>query len=193
MDDREVQPVGYSRPVTVDLRVIAATNTDLQTAVQQGRFREDLLFRLDVVRVPMPPLRERGDELDALLDMFNAEFSTIYRQPPLTFAAEAMELLRNYSWPGNIRELRSVVERLYVLRGADTVEVTVNDLSRFGQLRLSDKSADVWSADRVDEIRRETVNNMLTSCRGNVSRAAMKLGVHRSTVYRWLSHQPVPA
>ncbi|UCD74439.1 MAG: sigma-54-dependent Fis family transcriptional regulator, partial [Phycisphaerales bacterium] len=103
LQEREVQPVGYPGPVTVDVRVVAATNIDLEEAVAERRFREDLLFRLDVIRLHVKPLRQRGEELPILLEKFNCEFARLYNQPELEFDDEASEVLRRYPWPGNVR------------------------------------------------------------------------------------------
>ena len=115
LQHHEVQPVGRSRPVLVDVRILAATNRDLCDAVAASQFREDLLYRLDVVQLRVRPLRQRLDELPNLLNRFNAEFAQIYDQPELQFDRAALNLLQTYHWPGNIRQLRSVVERLHVL------------------------------------------------------------------------------
>lgn len=195
LEEREVQPVGYSRPVRVDVRIMAATNGDLSEAVRDGRFRKDLYFRLDVVRVPMLPLRERMDEIVELMERFNSDCAELYRQPVLEFTENAVEHLLHHSWPGNIRELRSVVERLHVLRGSRGEAVSVDDLVRFGQLPQPYDSVNEasWALNRFQELKSQAVADVLEACRGNVSRAAVQLGVHRSTIYRWLSAQPVSA
>lgn len=191
LEEREVQPVGYSRPVVVNVRVIAATNVDLLEATRQGRFREDLYFRLDVVRLHLKPLRDRAQEISRLLALFNAEFAAMYHHAPLDFAPDALNCLAQYGWPGNIRELRIVVERLHVLRGSGQEFVTADDLRQFGQLRVQPEPASAWGMNRFQSLKLEAVNDVLSACRGNVSRAASTLGVHRSTIYRWLAAQPV--
>jgi two-component system response regulator HydG len=193
LEEREVQPVGYSKPVLVNVRIIAATNTDLIEAVRRGRFRQDLFFRLDVVRLDLKPLRERTHAIPALLRAFNEEFASIYQQSPLWFDQDIVGALERYDWPGNIRELRTVIERLHVLGGGINSAVTLHDLRQFGQLHIADETSPQWSASRVHELRASTVQDVLSACRGNVSRAALRLGVHRSTIYRWLAAQTVSA
>lgn len=192
LEDREVQPVGYSRPVKIDVRIMAATNRDLAAAVRGGTLREDLYFRLDVVRLGLRPLRERTDEIPALLDQFNVELAEVYQQPELRFGFDAMRMLEQYAWPGNVRELRTVVERLHVLRGEREQAVSVDDLCSFGQVALSEVALAPRRVERMQELKLEAVEAVLESCQGNMSRAALRLGVHRSTLYRWLA-QPVAA
>ncbi|MEM7213629.1 MAG: sigma-54 dependent transcriptional regulator [Pseudomonadota bacterium] len=184
LQEREVQPVGQSEPVLVDVRVIAATNVDLLESVQAKTFREDLLFRLDVICLPVAPLRERIDEMHKLLDVFNQEFATLYRQEPLTFTADAIRALSTYDWPGNIRQLRAVVERLHVLTPDESV--TIASLVQHGQLR------DLAAAPRLrtlEDIKMAELERILRDTGGSVSRAAREFGVHRSTIYRWLKRQ----
>ena len=188
LQDREVQPVGHPRPLVVDLRVIAATNSDLKTAVQRNKIREDLLFRLDVVRINVKPLRERVDELPALVDAFNEEFATLYKQPPLEFDEEAMALMRGYTWPGNIRQLRTVLERLHVLCPHD--RVTADRLIEIGH--LENTSPGSRKPRSLKQIRYAELQRVLEDSGGSISRAAAVFGVHRSTIYRWLRSRQKP-
>ena len=181
LQDREIQPVGYSRPIVVDLRVMAATNGDLVAATKDRRFREDLLFRLDVVQIEILPLRERLDELPDLLATFNDEFATLYRQPALEFEPEAMQILHAYHWPGNIRQLRTVVERLHVLCPEEAV--SADRLIQIGQLRDLVRST---VPKNLKTVRHEELQRVLRNSGGSVKRAAEVFGVHRSTIYRWL-------
>ncbi|MBT8486380.1 MAG: sigma-54-dependent Fis family transcriptional regulator [Phycisphaerales bacterium] len=180
LQDREVQPVGHARPLTVDVRIIAATNRDLREAVEQRAFREDLLFRLDVVRIHVPPLRERAAELDALLDQFNREFAELYRQQTLEFDPAARERIHAYRWPGNIRQLRTLVERLHVL--CPDEPVTIDRLAEVGHAAEPAPGA----ARSLDEVRYEEVIRVLGDNGGSVAAVAAVFGVHRSTIYRWL-------
>lgn len=206
LEEKEVQPVGYSRPVKVNVRIIAATSADLHERVRHGSFRKDLHFRLDVVRLHLPPLRARPDEIDVLIERFNNEFATLYRQPPLMFDPSATRLLHRHDWPGNVRELRTIIERLHVLCGRDAMYVedaergdhdlrviTAEDLTTCGGLTaiapttVPDSTITVGhAAIRFAELKVETVNTALNACGGNMSHAATTLGVHRSTLYRWL-------
>ena len=182
LQHHEVQPVGRSRPVLVDVRILAATNRDLYDAVAASQFREDLLYRLDVVQLRVKPLRQRLDELPGLLKRFNAEFAQLYDQLELQFDRAAINLLQTYRWPGNIRQLRSVVERLHVLCPGKLV--SARQLIEFGQ--LNDATSPRSPRHMLQQVKREAVQRVLEDSSGSVSRAAAVFGVHRSTIYRWL-------
>jgi DNA-binding NtrC family response regulator len=182
LQEHEVQPVGRSQPIVVDVRVIAASNVELAQLVKEHKFREDLLFRLDVIQLRVPALRERMNELPALFQAFNRECAELYGQPELIFDTEATEAMRRSAWPGNIRQLRTVVERLHVLCPGETI--TVGHLYEIGQLRdIRDSLGGLPSLDRV---KLEEIRRVLAHHGGSISRAALAFGVHRSTIYRWL-------
>jgi DNA-binding NtrC family response regulator len=182
LQDHEVQPIGHPRPIVVDVRVVAATNVELGRIVRDGRFREDLLFRLDVIRLCVRPLRERTQEIPALLDAFNLEFAQLYQQPPLAFDGHASRALSSYHWPGNIRQLRTLVERLHVLCPGQTV--TAELLQEVGQLLPCNGVAVSMDRMKLVELRR-----VLAETGGSIAQAAVIFGVHRSTIYRWLREQ----
>ncbi len=188
MEEREAQPVGFSRPVIVDVRIIVATNQDPREAVRRGTLREDLYFRLDIIRIDLPPLRTCVQEIPDLVEIFNVEFAGLYRQSPLQFDRKAMGLLRAMRWPGNVRELRTVVERLHVLCSGERITAAhlhaVIGLSVGGPSMPPPKS--------MHEARIEVVSQALAA-HGSITGAASALGVHRSTVYRWLSRRALSA
>jgi transcriptional regulator with PAS, ATPase and Fis domain len=186
LEEREIQPVGYSRPVQVNVRIIAATIGDLRQAVDRGTFREDLYFRLDVVSLPIRPLHERATEIPDLLDRFNEDFARIYQQLPLVFTTQTRAVLNSYEWPGNIRQLRALVERLHVL--CPDERITPRHLVDFGQLDLADGDSPKGTQ-QMQQAKHAVVTEVLRACGGNVSHAASALGVHRSTLYRWLSER----
>jgi DNA-binding NtrC family response regulator len=191
LQDREVQPVGHNRPVIVDVRIIAATNGNLREAVRERRFREDLLFRLDVVQLRLQPLRERIEEIHGLVDLFNREFAELYRQPELELDADALTLLRGHPWPGNIRQLRTVLERLHVLCPGE--RVSRERLVDVGNLRDEPSTPDTPDAGRsLASVKYDELLRVLEDTGGSVARAATVLGVHRSTIYRWLQDRVRP-
>jgi two-component system response regulator AtoC len=126
LQDEEVRPLGESKPRSVDVRVIAATARDLETEVAAGRFREDLFYRLDVVRLAVPPLRERPKDVPLLVDHFVAHFRAALGRPVRSIADDALERLVAYSWPGNVRELENLIERAVIL--CDGERITLRDL-----------------------------------------------------------------
>ncbi len=180
LEERSFEPVGGTRPVEVDVRVLAATNKDLKKKVAEGTFREDLYYRLDVISITLPPLRERKGDVRALAEHFAAEVARESKRGPLRLSSEALDLLAAHSWPGNIRELRNAIERAVVLASGD--EVTALDLPP----DLLDRPAGVPGGfhERVEEFRRSVIREALEACGGNQTRAAEKLGLQRTYLAR---------
>ena len=185
LEEREAQPVGFSRPVRVNVRVIAAVNGDLREAVRRGTFREDLYFRLDVLRLELPPLRCCPQEIPALVELFNAEFATLYAQQLLRFDRQALRLLQAHRWPGNLRELRTVVERLHVFCRDE--RITARHIQRVA-LQPPAQGPQEALPRSLQQARLEAVNRAIAA-HGSDAQAASALGVHRSTVYRWLARR----
>ncbi len=201
LQEGEIERVGDNRTITVDVRVLAATNKDLPAEVRAGTFREDLYFRLNVVPVHVPPLRERRDDIPILAEHFLATYVDVNALPPRSFAPEALQLLRSMPWPGNIRELGNVVERLTIL-GRGTV-IGPDDLVRCGvggDLPAEDgppsgasssggfSPTDVQAAGGLVAARQEfekgCIAAALDESRGNVSQAARLLGIDRTNLHK---------
>jgi two-component system response regulator AtoC len=123
LQEEEVRPVGESKPIAIDVRVIAATSRDLEAAVAEGSFREDLYYRLNVMQLTIPPLRERGEDIPLLCDHFLAHFRDSLGKPVRSIADDALERLTNYSWPGNVRELQNVIERSVILADGERLGI----------------------------------------------------------------------
>ena len=140
LQDREFTKLGSNRSVEVDVRVIAATNRDLEKMMQQGTFREDLYYRLQVIEVHIPPLRERREEIAQLIEFFLLKFSSVYRRPPMRPSLVLQEALLSYDWPGNIRELENMIKRLVVLQDETLI------LSELGRLRNARANAEAEEA-----------------------------------------------
>src|SRR5207249_11615525 len=115
LEEQRFEPVGASSPITVDARVIAATNKNLDQEMENGNFREDLFYRLNVIPFHVPPLRERTEDIPVLTEFFIKEFSTLYGRKPKEISQDDMEVLLQYPWPGNIRELKNLVERMVIM------------------------------------------------------------------------------
>ncbi|MFK7961515.1 MAG: sigma 54-interacting transcriptional regulator [Phycisphaerales bacterium] len=233
LEEREVQPVGAVRPVPVDVRIIAATNRDLRGMVDAGTFREDLYYRLDVIHLHLRPLRERLEELPALVQELAVEAAARVGTTPLDFEPATIDALAEYDWHGNVREVRTVLERLHVF--IEGRAVRPDDLTAIGQLtprsairpsagrvpgraagapanglaagsaagvgRSGSRSvgrparasasasvAEGHGGSSVDRIRHAAARLAIDEAGGSISRAAKRLGVHRSTVHRWLKH-----
>jgi two-component system, NtrC family, nitrogen regulation response regulator NtrX len=186
LQEQVLEPVGGQGSVKVDVRVIAATNKDLGDEIRSGRFREDLFFRLNVIPIAVPPLRERGEDVLRLAEHFVAEFASEYGRRPKRFSPEAMPVLRAYRWPGNVRELRNVIERLMIMVPSDVVSAA--DLAFLGAAITRGPAAQPAAVVPLYEARdaweREYILGALGACEGNMSRAADTLGVERSNLYR---------
>ncbi len=176
----DLERVGSSRTRQVDVRVLAATNADLKAEVATGRFREDLLFRLNTIELALPPLRDRPEDLLPLAQYFLGRFSAKYRKNLAEFAPDAELLMRHYPWPGNVRELGHAVERGVLM--AQGVVVGANDLG------LTESTADggALNTQTLEDVEREMIRRTLGRCDGNVSMAAKELGLSRSALYRRL-------
>ena len=182
-----VERLGAETPVTVDVRVIAATNKDLSRAVQQGHFREDLWFRLNVLPIAIAPLRERRDDIAPLVRHF-AERQAARLGRPVRLDPGALQLLAAYHWPGNVRELANIVERLAILAGRD--EITADDVARVlpqdgaRHAAADGEWTDVALAGALDDYERALIARALSAARGNVAEAARRLATDRANLYR---------
>jgi len=178
----ELERVGSSKTRRVDVRVLCATNADPHAEVAAGRFREDLLFRINTIEIQLPPLRERREDIPVLAAHFLREHATRYRKPVTRFHPDAMRALLAYAWPGNVRELSHAIERAALLAEGDTVRVADLNLRSPGEGpgRLEDLS--------LEEVERVLIQKALARFGGNVSAAAKALGLSRSALYRRLSH-----
>lgn len=178
LQDKEVYMVGSTRGRQVDVRVLASTNKNLLSAVKNGLFREDLYFRLNVLSIELPPLRERGDDVVLLVHHFVKKFARELGSSVPTFSDKALHVLRNsYTWPGNVRELENVVHRLVVMTEGDRIEVSdLPAVMRFSALRESGLRR------TLAEVEAEHIRNVLASIGGNRTQAAKILGIDRKTL-----------
>ncbi len=196
LENKTFRRVGGVTELRADVRVIAATNVDLEERVSEGRFRADLFFRLNVVRVVVPPLREHPDDVASLAAHFIARFNQDLRRQVRGVSAEALALLRAYRWPGNVRELRNVVERAFILHaGADEIrpEHLAPDLRRgAGEDRVARPEGGAAAGPPglvLDEVERRLIAEAMERAAGNQSKAARLLGVSRDTLrYRLKKH-----
>ncbi len=186
LEHRRFMRVGGTRKIEVDARVISATLRPLEQEVRGGRFRADLFYRIEGVALVVPPLRDRGDDLGALIEAFRQELATKHRCPPVRFGRTALSALRRYQWPGNVRELRNLIERLTVLRAGKTIALEqlpapFRERPSTAALRASiEVRLDAPLRDSVEQI----VSGALALAGGNRSRAARTLGVSVRTLQR---------
>ena len=188
LQEAEVQRVGGGPPTRVDVRVVAATNRDLEAEVQAGRFRSDLFYRLHVIAIDLPPLRERGEDIPGLAQHFLRRFAAANAKPNLVLTPEAMAALQAWTWPGNVRELENAMERAVVLARTDAI----------GLAELPDRIVHAEGGSRVmsiavgtplEEIERLAITETLKLTGGDKRRAALLLGIAVRTIYRRLDEQ----
>lgn len=189
LEDRRVRPVGSTRDRSVDVRFVAATNASLEERVRTGEFREDLLYRLRTIRLVVPPLRERNDDVVLLAQHFLAEHRRRYGRAELQLEDCAVAAIRRHSWPGNVRELRNVLEQAALLSIGDGI--TVDDLSLREPPLLHDHHGwDDPAGSKLSDVERELIVRALQQANGNVTIAAQALGITRDTLrYRMDKHQ----
>jgi DNA-binding NtrC family response regulator len=168
--------VGSSQTRRVDVRIISATNAPLEDEVQAGRFRQDLLFRLNTVEIRLPPLRERREDIAPLAMQFLRQHATRYRKNLTGFGQPALAALVEHGWPGNVRELEHVVERAVLMAGGHQVERSDLGLQPPSEQRIDDMS--------IEDVEALLIRKALVRYEGNVSRAAEALGLSRSALYR---------
>lgn len=184
IQNRELTPVGDTRVITVDIRIIAATNADLMQRVKEGRFREDLYYRLNVIEIRMPALRERRDDIPLLIKHYLALFAKEAGKSIKETDYEAMQALLAYDWPGNIRELRNTIERATVL--ADGEMTTIHDLpDKFRTLDIEGVSTSSLRQ-ALDTFERDYIRRSMAESKSNKETAASKLGIDLATLYRKL-------
>jgi len=188
LQDQEVERVGSNKPVKLDVRVLSATNSDLEQQVRQGQFREDLYYRLNVIPLHLPPLRERKQDIMALVGVFLEKYSRLMGRTPITISRRALEALEQHPWPGNVRELENLVERLVALTEGDVINTEDLPAEMCGQvglpgdtgLELTEKGLDMVAA--ISGIERSLIVRALELSGGIKARAAALLGLNRTTL-----------
>ena len=185
LDQKSVRRLGATATRTMDVRIVAATNTDLPAAVQAGRFREDLFYRLNVITLELPPLRQRGDDVILLAEFFLRKFGTQYKLPQVSVTPELRRALVAHAWPGNIRELRNAIERAVLLSPPGTVALA--ELTRAPSPPAG--AGPLPFPAPLAQIQRAAARAMLDAAGGNRSEAARRLGISRSRLQRLLEGQ----
>jgi two-component system response regulator HydG len=180
LQEREITKVGSSQVIKVDVRVIAATNEDLQKAVQAGTFRDDLFYRLSVVPITLPPLRERRDDIPSLANYFLKKYNQKRKKNIHAISTKAMKALVEYDWPGNVRELENAIERAVVLTENDTIEPS--DLLYYGLNALMTPEPDKERPRRLADVEKEHITRTLKMFGGHKGKTAEWLGIDRKTL-----------
>ena len=190
LQERTFERVGGTKTIKVDVRIISATNKDLAKLVREGKFREDLFYRLRVVNIKMPSLRERKEDLEELVSNFIARFSRLHGKPVNSISKEAMELIRAYSWPGNIRELMNCIESAVVMTKTDVIDVdslpeylTYPDVTQESDSKLG----------LLHQLEKKTIMETLQTTGGDKVKAAKILGIGLRTLYRKIEKYGIPS
>jgi transcriptional regulator with GAF, ATPase, and Fis domain len=188
----EIRAVGDVRTRTVSVRIIAATNRNLETAIREGVFREDLFYRINTFSITLPPLRERIEDIPFLAEFFLQRARAKVNKRVESFSPDALTMLKNYSWPGNLRELENIIERAVVLTLSFKIEpehlpLHVQDLVGFRPIRGFKPS----KAEAIDRFERESLSNYLSEAGGNISRAALLARIPRRTFHRLLAKHKI--
>src|SRR3984885_6678744 len=185
LEDQRFEPVGAAESIQVDVRVVAATNKNLEVEIERGNFREDLFYRLNVIPFYVPPLRERIEDISLLAEHFLKEFTTAYGRRPKELTPEAYEVLKEHRWPGNVRELRNLMERIVIM--SPQVRIDARHIPLIpGKRAVFERAADRLGS--LHEVRaaaeREYILKTLDETKGNVTKTAELLGLERSNLYR---------
>ncbi|HTY08412.1 MAG TPA: sigma 54-interacting transcriptional regulator, partial [Candidatus Edwardsbacteria bacterium] len=192
LQEREIVPVGGTRPIKVDVRLVSATNIDLARAVEQGRFRMDLFYRINVIPIQIPPLRQRGSDIPLLAEHFLRKVSRREGAPAKRLSPAARDGLLAYRWPGNVRELENVIERAVILAPGLVIEPSHVPAAMLpGTPSAEQRPGGGAAAEGTGTLKgreRQAIINALEECGGNKTRAAKKLGIHYATLYRKMKH-----
>ena len=188
LEEGEVERIGGDKPIAVNVRVVVATHRDLESTVRDEKFRQDLFHRIYVFPLVLPPLRERREDIPALVEHFASQVTAQNGWKPIPFTAEAMEALKSYAWPGNVRELRNMVERLMLLATEGQVDLATVEMalprSSGGMGSSISFSGSGPLADRVQSFEREVILSELKRSQNNMTSAAKALGLERSHLYK---------
>jgi two-component system response regulator AtoC len=194
LENKTIERVGGAKPIELDVRLVAATNRNLEQMVRDGKFREDLFFRLNVVRIAMPPLRDRADDIPLLLTYYLKIFSEENKSPALTLEPGAVRTLQAYAWPGNVRELRNFCENAVVLhRGGSLTEYDLDPKFRGGAAPSGggeSGGAPVANPLSIEENEKRVLREALIKSRGNRTKAAELMGISRRTLHRKIAQWP---
>jgi two-component system response regulator AtoC len=185
IQEREVIPVGSREPLRFDVRLIAATNRLLEDEVKKGTFREDLFYRINVITIPLPPLRDRKEDVPLLVNHFLQKYAQRLGKPSVKILREAMQALVNYDWPGNVRELENMIERAVALCEEDLIERT--DLpDKLTQVKIAIRDLDEYEM-TLDALEEQHIKKVLQKVNGDKVKASQILGINLSTLYRKLA------
>lgn len=178
IQSRQVTPVGSVKPIAIDIRLICATNADLAQSVKEGNFREDLFYRINTIHLQIPPLRERLEDIAELAQLFINKFTARYSLQSMSLSEEALNKLRSYSWPGNIRELEHMIEKAVIMSCSSLIPATVFSFPQNGPTPASPHQITT-----LEDMEKQMIETSIHACEGNLSAVAAQLGISRQTLY----------
>jgi two-component system NtrC family response regulator len=183
LQEKCIQRVGGREDIQVDARIIAATNRDIGKATEEGTFREDLYYRIAVIHINLPPLRDRGDDIMLLANLFLKRFSKEFRRKIRGFSNKAIKLITTYEWPGNVRELENTVQRAVIMSDSPILELEIQNTSRRPEKELLSITTGMTLKDARERIERVLIVSSIEKQGGNMAKTAEKLGISRPTLY----------
>jgi transcriptional regulator with PAS, ATPase and Fis domain len=183
IENRQITRIGSNQPIPTDIRLICATNRNLESMVKEGLFREDLLYRINTIQIEVPPLRNRGNDILILTDFFLKKYTFKYKKPQIKINRQASDKLLNYNWPGNIRELQHAIEKAVILSESSILKP--EDL----YLNSPSSSNGSNSITTLDEMEKQMIRQALDNNNGNFTAAAEQLGITRQTLYNKLKNR----
>jgi two-component system NtrC family response regulator len=184
LQEKKIQRIGGHKDIEIDLRIIAATNVDLQESIKKGKFREDLFYRLSVVTINLPPLRERDQDIGLISQVFLERYKVAFRKKIKDLSPAALSALQEYSWPGNVRELENKLQRAMIMSDGDFIEPHMLGLTEFPQFeQIESKLQNISLKEARKKLELELIQRALAKHNGNIKHAALELGVSRPTLY----------
>jgi DNA-binding NtrC family response regulator len=178
LQNRQITRLGSNKAISIDIRLVSATNKPIFNMVEENLFREDLLYRINTIQIEVPPLRKRKDDIPGFIDYFLKQYSNKYEKPLLKITESAYELLVNYSWPGNVRELKHTVEKAVILSESDVLKP-----EDFYLRQLKPADNEISDSLKLTDTEKHTIEKVLKKCDGNLSKAAKMLEISRTTLY----------
>jgi two-component system response regulator HydG len=183
LQNRQITRLGTNEPISIDIRLVCATNIPLQELANEARFRKDLIYRINTVEIIVPPLRKRGQDILLLADHFSKLYSNKYLKPHLEFDSRALDKLIHYHYPGNVRELQYTIERAVIM--ADGEVLTASDII-FSPIESTTVEAEEITQTNLSTVEKNTILRVIEKHNGNISKAAKELGITRTALYRRL-------
>jgi transcriptional regulator with PAS, ATPase and Fis domain len=184
LQEKEYEPLGSTSPKKTDVRVIAATNKDLSKLVNEGKFRDDLYYRLNVVKIDLPPLSQRREDIPLLIDAFIRKFNVKMGKKVLGVSDKTLRLLLRYEYPGNVRELENIIEHAFVLCGEDRIDIDCLPREIAGGQMETASSSPIEEESPFEQAEAEVIEKALKKCGGDRIKTANELGIGRTTLWR---------